>query len=268
MILDFSRPGMAVIFEITADKSVALKHLSCNGVERNREKKLPYCNVAELQITGGSTFDIHFAKHTGSWGSRKLRYVSHTYKPNEWGDKLEILLSSGDPDQAPDGGIELTAHYQFYRDAAAVRSWSTVKNNSRNAVGLEYVSSFCYTGFDDGDGTPNEKLRVYIPHNSWLRELNWKEYNLSDLGFERSSNVSGKRIMVSNTGTWSCKEHLPMGAVRNTATNNTWLWQIESNGSWQWELADVSNTMYDSHGMIFQKHMIETVTPFGVASAI
>lgn len=244
MVLDFSRRGLAVIFEVTADGAVALKHLSCNGVERDREKKLPYCNVAELQITGGSTFDIHFAKHTGSWGSRKLRYVSHTYEPNDLGDKLEIRLSNGDPDQTSDGGIELTAHYQFYWDIAAIRSWSTVKNNSRDTIGMEYVSSFCYTGFDDGDGTPNEKLRVYIPHNSWLREMNWKEYSLSDLGFERSSNVSGKRIMVSNTGTWSCKEHLPMGAVRNTTTNNTWLWQIENNGSWQWELADVSNTMY------------------------
>ena len=244
MILDFSRHGLAAVFEIAADKSVAFKHFSCNGVERDREKKLPYCNVAELQITGGNTFDIHFAKHTGSWGSRNLRYVSHTYEPNALGDKLEIRLSNGTAEQNPDGGIELTVHYQFYHGIAAIRSWSTVTNNSKNTVGLEYVSSFCYTGFDDGEGTPNEKLRVYIPHNGWIRELNWKEYTLSDLGFERSANVSGKRIMVSNTGTWSCKEHLPMGAVRNTATGNTWLWQIESNGSWQWELADVSNTMY------------------------
>lgn len=35
-----------------------------------------------------------------------------------------------------------------------------------------------------------------------------------------------------------------MGAVQNLATNDTYLWQIESNGSWQWELADVSDMMY------------------------
>ena len=104
MILDFSRHGLAAVFEIAADKSVAFKHFSCNGVERDWEKKLPYCNVAELQITGGNTFDIHFAKHTGSWGSRNLRYVSHTYEPNALGDKLEIRLSNGTAEQNPDGG--------------------------------------------------------------------------------------------------------------------------------------------------------------------
>lgn len=236
MILDLSRPNLSLIFEVTADKIAALRHLSCNGVDKDREKKLPYCNVAELQISGGDTFDIHFAKHTGTWGSRKLRYVSHTCLPYAHGEKLEILLS--------DGQIELTAHYQLYKDIAAIRSWSVVKNVSDHPVGIEYLSSFCYTGFDDGEGTPNEKLRVYIPHSGWIRENNWKEYSLSDLGFVRSSNVSGKRIAISNTGTWSCKEYLPMGAVRNTATENTILWQIESNGSWNWELADVSNTMY------------------------
>ena len=35
-----------------------------------------------------------------------------------------------------------------------------------------------------------------------------------------------------------------MGAVQNTETATTLLWQIESNGSWQWEISDIDNAMY------------------------
>lgn len=236
MILDFSTPNLSLIFEITNDNIPALRHISCNGVGREREKKLPYCNIADLQVSGGNTFDLHFAKHTGTSGGRHLRYVSHKSEPCALGTKLEFLLT--------DGQLEVTVHYQLYTNIAAVRAWCAVKNVSEKPIGLEYLSSFCYAGFDDGERTPNEKLRVYIPHNAWMREMNWKEYTLSELGYERGWNVSGKRVAVSNTGTWSSKEHLPMGAVRNTETENTMLWQIESNGSWHWELGDLSNMMY------------------------
>ncbi len=236
MILDFSQKNLSVVFEITQDNIVALRHLSCNGVGREREKRLPHCNVADLQVSGGNTFDLHFAKHTGTSGGKHLRYVSHKSEPWTLGTKLEFLLT--------DGQLEVTAHYQLYTDIAAVRAWCTVKNVSDKPIGIEYLSSFSYTGFDDGERSPNEKLRVYIPHNTWMHEMNWKEYSLSELGYERGWNVSGKRVMVSNTGTWSSKEHLPMGAVRNTETENTMLWQIENNGSWHWELGDLSDMMY------------------------
>ena len=51
-----------------------------------------------------------------------------------------------------------------------------------------------------------------------------------------------KRISVSNTGSCSSKEYLPMAAA--VSDNGTLMWQIENNGSWQWEIGDIDNMLY------------------------
>lgn len=83
---------------------------------------------------------------------------------------------------------------------------------------------------------------IIIPHNTWCREVNWKKYSPSELGFDRTNEFAMKRITASNSGTWSTKEYLPMGAVEDT--NNTIMWQIEINGSWQWEISDIADMIY------------------------
>ena len=83
---------------------------------------------------------------------------------------------------------------------------------------------------------------IIIPHNTWCREVNWKKYSPSELGFDRTNEFAMKRITASSSGTWSTKEYLPMGAVEDT--NNTIMWQIEINGSWQWEISDIADMIY------------------------
>ena len=49
---------------------------------------------------------------------------------------------------------------------------------------------------------------------------------------------SFKKFCVSNTGTWSTKSYLPMGALKNKDGTFV-LWQIEANGSWSYEMSDL-----------------------------
>ena len=160
-----------------------------------------------------------------------LKYKSHEYYKNRDGNKLEITLA--------DEKMLLTVHYQFYTGIPVVRAWTVAQNISSLPIGLEYLSSFSYTGLDDGLGNVAEEISVMIPHSAWYKEANWKEYTLRELGYEAYFRFSGKRISVSNTGTWSSKEHLPMGAVINRERKSTILWQIENNGSWNWEISDI-----------------------------
>ena len=53
--------------------------------------------------------------------------------------------------------ILVTVHYQFYKNISVVRSWSVVKNISDEPVGLEYLSSFTFTGLPYlmGERTPH-----------------------------------------------------------------------------------------------------------------
>ncbi|MBE7011630.1 MAG: alpha-galactosidase [Ruminococcaceae bacterium] len=228
MLLDFSQNGISVVFEVTADNKLFLKNFSKEGTIYGEEKYTKWCSALEIQISGENQNDHHGAKHTGTSGFFSLLYDSHKYYENEVGNKLEICLK--------DNKVEAVIHYQFHRELPAVRSWTTVKNISDENVGLEYVSSFVYVGLG------KDKPRVMIPHSSWKTEANWKDYSIEDLGFDRNCTFSMNRISASNTGTWSCKEYLPMGAYYDE--KSMIMWQIESNGSWHWEISDIADMIY------------------------
>ena len=204
MLLDYSQNGINAIFEITDAKLVILKQLSARELAHAGNKASAHGNIAQVHLTGENANDHHGFKHTGASRSFTLKYVSHDYYANDLGNKLEFHLA--------DDKLAVTVHYQFYTGAAALRSWMEVKNISEESVGLEYAASFSYLGLDEGDGRVSDKLHLAIPHNSWVREVVWKENTLGELGFEKFSSNSTKRISVSNTGTWSTKEYLPWAA--------------------------------------------------------
>ncbi|MBQ8552514.1 MAG: alpha-galactosidase [Clostridia bacterium] len=236
MILDYSIKGLNIAFEVTEDKTVILRSFSRSEKQPSAPKKAKFCPIVQLHVSGKDQNDHHGGKHTGTYGSYALKYVSHTAYDTAEGKKVEFLLT--------DGKLNVTAHYLIYRDITAVRTWNVVTNTSNECVGLEYVSSFAFTGIDEGVLSPNDKLRVYIPHNTWMRESSWQEYTLKELGYYKNNNFSMKRISVSSTGTWPTKEYLPMGAIKNTETESLLIWQIEHNGSWQWEISDIANMLY------------------------
>lgn len=236
MLLNFSEQNLNLTFEVTDEGRLSL--LSCSNTEYIPHDDIKkYAPAIEIQLTGGNQDDHHGAKHTVTSESTSLKYCSHEYYENDYGKKLEFTLEND--------SLRAVVHYQLYSGISALRSWSVIENISCENAEIEYVSSFTYTGIDAGDSmTANEKMSIYIPHNSWVRELAWRKYTLSELGFDKITNFSTKRINVSNTGTWSAKEYLPMGAAENSETGTVLMWQIENNGSWQWEIGDIADSLY------------------------
>ncbi len=237
MILDLSQDKLIFIVEVTEDRRAFLKHFGYGSCTDGRVKKAKWCPLVEVHISGENADDHHGFKHTGSYGSYALRYVSHTQSATKNGQRVDFLLS--------DGRINVTASYELYTAIHALRAWTTVENIGQESVGLEYVSSFAYTGLDDGETAgAGQRIHVGIPHNGWYREANWRFYTLPELGLDRISSFSSKRLSFSNTGTWSSKELLPMGFLQNEDADHCWLWQIEHNGSWQWELSEIDKMLY------------------------
>ena len=238
MLLNFNENNIHMTFEITDDKNVYLLH--CSLAEQMKdidEKAKKFYPIAEIQISGENQDDHHGAKHTGTWGSFNLKYESHSYYDNEHGKKLEFVLIG-----AP---LKATVNYQFYTGISAVRSWVEVENISDSDVGLEYVSSFSLTGINEYELTvPETEMMLYIPHNSWMREVTWEKKSLAELGYNRTNDFSFKRISASNNGTWSTKEFLAMGVFENGNGKTTYMWQIENNGSWNWEISDIPERLY------------------------
>ncbi len=230
MILDFSQKNLNIVFEVDEDKFLNLIHFSNTPyIEQENTVKR---TAVDIQISGENQDQNNGAKYIGTSGSLSLKYNSHNYYENELGMKLEMMLK--------DNKTEVVLHYQFYKEVAGVRSWTVVTNTSSDNIGLEYVASFTYTGLDEGEQNLNDKMDIYIPNNSWVQELDWKKYTITQLGPFSAT----KRISISNTGTWSAKEYLPMGCAVNKETNTAFMWQIENNGSWHYELSTFSNMLY------------------------
>ena len=236
MKFDFLSAKLRMVFGVTEEGKAFLHHFGCNNANEEIEKNARWCNPCDIQLAGGNPDDHHGAKHTGTCGSESLKYQSHTIFDTVDGKQLDLVLC--------DSQIKVTLHYRIYDGLSVVRCWTTVENISSQIIGLEYISSFCYYGFDNGCAVPDESIKIYLPHNTWKRENNWKVYTPADLGLDRTTSFSMKRISVSNNGTWSSKEFLPMGAVENITTQNVFLWQIEHNGSWQWEISDLAEKLY------------------------
>jgi len=235
MLLDFSQKNLRFVLEVTDEGQILWNALS-RTPSHNETPHTHHRHLVDVHVSGENQGDHHFAKHTGASRSHTLTYVSHTETPTIDGREIAILLA--------DSTLEVTVHYRFYKESVCLRAWTVVKNIANEPMDLEYISSFSYTGIDNGVLPIDHQLRIYLPHNAWQREVDWKRYIPSELGYERTYHFSGKRICLSNNGSQSTKEYLPMGAIENIETHQTMLWQIENNGSWYWEISDVDDHLY------------------------
>lgn len=217
--LNFYKNKIYLSFLIDDDGRLDVLNIGINNTETEPNR---FFVPVEVFATGENPDDHHGAKHTGSKLSDTLKYVSHTESDSE----ISFILENEK--------IRVIQHYKFLGDASAVRSYAEIKNISAYDLGLEYASSFCMYGFDID--------RIWLCHNAWCRELEWRDYAPSELGYSRITEFSSKRISVSNTGTWSTKEFMPMGIIQNS--NESVFWQIEHNGSWNFEISDIKDVNY------------------------
>lgn len=239
MKFNFKQNNLNMHFEVTEDGRLYLLHCSNLEFDENTiDEKCKYRFPAvEIQLSGRDRDDHHGARHVGSSGTKSLKYVNHEYSENEYGNKLEIELA--------DEEMKTVVHYQFYRELSVVRAWTTVTNHSDHNLGLEYISSFSLTGIGkEKKEKVTDRLHLWIPHNSWCREVDWREQTITEAGLKKNSEFATKRININNSGTWSSKEYLPLAALTDGEFETAYMWQIENNGSWQWEISDTSDYIY------------------------
>ena len=237
MTYDLSEGKLTLVLEIDENGRAFLRHFCYGEPSDKREKKAKYCPLAEVHVTGENADDHHGMKHMGSYGACTLKYVSHSVEETQTGKRVAILLTNT--------RMNVTVHYELHEGACTLVAYTEVENISAEALGLEYVSSFVYAGLDDGEAPVTaQDICVGVPHNATFSENHWQFYTQAELGFSRIARASSKRFSVSNSGTWSCKEYLPLAFLENKDSGHCWLWQIEHNGSWQWELGESTAMLY------------------------
>lgn len=230
MLLQIEESGLHLAFELTVGKPPLLAHW---GIAPGTEEIVDNPNfygIQAVQVSGESALWHIGLTVAATLPGCRMAYTGHRDSRNSIGRLVEI--DSFDEKT----GLFGTMTYQFYDGLPVVRCWNTVENRGAEPLGLEVVSTLVLpyaAGLSDD-------ASLLIPHNSWQQELQWKENSLSQLGSNNfvHNTSSSKRIQIRSIGSWSSGEYAPMACLRNQTTGTMTFWQIEHNGSWNWELLE------------------------------
>lgn len=235
--IEIKESGLRVRFEVNDAGVVELKDFSPEGVpdQKITQEEQVY-SALEVQITGKTTRGMHGFKHNAGSASLDFIYENHTWAKGENSSELMIYMKTA---------YELAAvyHMKFFREIPVVQVWTELENQGTEDIPLEAVSSFIYQGISGNGSQPYyDKTDLYIPYNSWSCEAQWKKEDI------RHVNLTGMPVDGFNTpgfginrfyyggrSSWSSAEYLPMGAVQDRETGETWCFQIESSGQWMAE---------------------------------
>ena len=230
MIYSINENGQYLSFVLEEGKPPLLAHWGLAPSPGDIPDNSNFYGIQQVQVSGESAGWHVGVTAVGTLPGNRMVYTGHRDTRNSIGRLLEIDTFDEKT------GLFGTMSYQFYDGIPTVRCVNTVENRGEEVLGLELVSSLVvpHVAAIDADAS------LLIPHNSWQQELQWKENSLSQLGsrFFVHNTASGKRIQIRSIGSWSSGEYAPMGCLRNRDTGTMTFWQIEHNGSWNWELLE------------------------------
>ncbi|WP_410813339.1 alpha-galactosidase [Micromonospora sp. 067-2] len=239
-------PGSALlVVDVDADGVPRLVRCSAaaapDGPLEDPAVALPLVELAlggDGSLSGGTPND----RHQKSESSARLRFVSAERQLSP--DRESLTLHLRDPER----GLAVRVHVEQLRQLPVLRWTTEIVNHGAEAVVLAYLSSFVYAGFAGAASARwDTDLRIGVAHNGWCGELRWLSQRPVDLGLRNvglNGGSSRKRYAVTARGSWSSADHLPMGSVHRPGTGECWLWQIEHNGAWHWEIGDRGGDLY------------------------
>lgn len=239
--------GINLVFEITDEEQFRLLHFSCLEFDEKtlgKPEHMKGFQFLEFNVSGlDRPYERHGNKYVVTAPGYRMKFKGMEDHRNEQGRVLEISLADEET------GLNTLTKIQFYDGVSVAGFITEIINKGDETYGIEYISSFNLSGIEkEGENSQEEKMEIYIPHNSWFREMQWRKYSLHELGMDECMETleqhSSKPIRVSNVGNWSTKEFLPTALIRNNETDSNLFFQIENNGSWHWEISDSEGHLY------------------------
>lgn len=106
----------------------------------------------------------------------------------------------------------------------------------------------------------------------WLAEGRWSRKSLRELlpaiGQELTNVDPRQSHQVVSTGTWSTGTNVPLAILESKAMKLAWLFQIEHNGAWRWDVQDntadgcvaLSGPTNENHAWFKELHLGESFT--------
>jgi alpha-galactosidase len=203
-------------------------------------KSLERSLETDLQCTGEDHAEHHGFKLNNGNPGRRLAFTG--MKEESRAGSRRITLSYTDARLH----LAVRSHYELVPGVPVVRRSVEVINEGGEPVGIENVFSAVINGIGIGADRPwDERLWVHLPFSSWYTEGQWRrrrlwEYNMRSVKpfVDKPLRFGLNALAVTQTGSWSSLTHLPMAMLEDEDLDTTWFWQIEHNGSWNWEIGE------------------------------
>ena len=258
-ILSFHESGLYLTFGITKSGFIRLLHFS--GVPydpsldenalKGEDGEPAYVEdgyqFAQIQLSGvNRPFEKQGNMFIATMPGCAMKYVSSSITEKDAGRVLEIVQKD------PETGIAVTSFFEFYQGLSCVRVHNEVRNEGDRAWTLEYLGTFSYLGVGkdgvrEASGSSDDRICLHVPYNGWQKEVSWQTHTLCDLGLAWTQphvmRRTSRTIVFSNTGNWSTKDAIPMAVIENRGVG-TLFFQIEHNGSWEWEIGQQANHFF------------------------
>ena len=210
MNLEWSTPELTLTFAID-DGPVRL----ITGSDRELTQPLVEVSAIGYGRSPGTN------RHVDTVLGRRLRYVTH----EDNGSTLRIVQEDADT------GLRVTSVFEA---GAGVRAWSEASLTRPGELILDFLSSLMV-------GLESVDAELHSAANDWMGENRWSVQSLRTSGVTKIVRdphfpIAKSRLAVTNTGSWSTGERLPVGVL--VGTSYALGWQIEHNGPWHYELGE------------------------------
>lgn len=193
--------------------------------------------IAQVHVAGQNRYFSRGGKNFGASESINGRLSEVVRKRFSGGEELLVTTESE--------LAKVYTHFRFFDGIKAVQIYNEVENVGKEEICLEEVNCFLIYPLAEGEGGDYKNMYFLLPRNSWHVEAQWERKTFAEWGlYNGNGRESMKKINVFNTGSWSTKEYLPMGGIEDEKNGRAVLWQIENNGSWQYELGEAENRIY------------------------
>ncbi len=235
--IDWTPEGVHLEFRHDEDRPVRLTRVAGRDADVRLGDDVPLVEVLAVGLGHTLANDRLVQSSIGA----ALRYRSHTESAD---DTLSLRLATE--------GItpELEVHVELRAVAGAVRAMTTVQNAGTEPVVLTSVTSWA-SGLGRGSGGSGQLQAsdwcLVEGVNDWLGEGRWSTSPLRgallpELREELTGHTPRSAVTRTATGTWSTGGHLPVAGVSTSGL--TWLWEIEHNGPWRWEVGEHVSDCY------------------------
>ncbi|MGW6195614.1 glycoside hydrolase family 36 protein [Kribbella sp. NPDC055110] len=217
-LLRWSSPDLTLTFALE-DGPVRL--IGVREASRpDRDELIPSQPLVEVSAVGHG-LSPSTSRHVDTSLGQQLRYVRH-----EEGDGTLRIIQ-----EEPGSGLRVVSVFEA---GAGVRAWSEASMTEPGTLALTFLSSLVV-------GLPSVDAELLTAANSWMAESRWSAHALrsealADIVSDAHRHVARSRHAVTNSGSWSTGEHLPVGVL--LGQSYALGWQIEHNGPWHYELGE------------------------------